>query len=110
MKLWPTSVFAHWEEEGPWTPRPSEEESSLWLCSHPNTDPPLPPQLENCRLGSSAMPQWDARGDKGMYFSGEHWGMEWEEDAEAGGDEEVRSKAQPRLEPTNVMINKEWRT
>lgn len=45
-----------------------------------------------------------------MYFSGEHWGMEWEEDAEAGGDKEVRSRAQPRLEPTNVMISKEWRT
>lgn len=44
-----------------------------------------------------------------MYFSGEHWGMECEEDAEAGGDEEVR-RAQPRLEPTNVMINKEFRT
>lgn len=56
------------------------------------------------------MPQWDARGDKGMYFSGEHWGMECEEDAEAGGDEEARSRAQPRLEPTNVMINKEFRT
>lgn len=36
--------------------------------------------------------------------------MECKEDAEAGGDEEVRRRAQPRLEPTNVMINKEFRT
>lgn len=56
------------------------------------------------------MPTWDIGGDKGTYFTREHWGMDWEVDIEAGGDEESRSRAQPRLESTNVRINKKFRT
>ena len=56
------------------------------------------------------MPQWDVCGDKGTYFSEKHWGMDWEEDAGAGGDEEVRRRAQPRQKPTTIMTNKDFRT
>lgn len=56
------------------------------------------------------MPKWDIGGDTGTYFTVENWGMDWEEDTEAGGDEGARSRAQTRLERTNVIINKEFRT
>jgi len=38
------------------------------------------------------MPQWDVFGDKGTYFSEEHWGMDWEEDVGADGEEKTLSQ------------------
>lgn len=70
LKFWPTSVFGIGRagKRGCGLQGPLRKKLPM-ICSHPNTDPTLPPQLQNYP-GISATPKWDIGGDKGTYFIG----------------------------------------